>query len=143
MATADDCMVPARMDSLAEATAFVEAFCADRGVAPNDQLRLTLVVEELFTNTVRHGHGGGSDAPVRIALRADPLRVELAYEDSAPPFDPLDQVARSPIDETADVADRPVGQLGIALVVSLVERASYVREDGRNCLRLALRRQTS
>ena len=143
MATADACAVPARMDSLAEATAFVEAFCADRGVASNDQLRLRLVVEELFTNTVMHGHGGGSDAPVRIALRADPLRVELSYEDSAPAFDPLDHVARSPINLTDDVADRPVGQLGIALVVSLVEHASYLREDGRNCLRLALRRQPS
>jgi anti-sigma regulatory factor (Ser/Thr protein kinase) len=131
------------MDSLAEATAFVEAFCADRGIAPNDKLRLTLVVEELFTNTVMHGHGGDSDAPVRIVLRADPSRVELCYEDSAPPFDPLDHVARSPIEPPADVADRPVGQLGIALVVSLVESASYLREDGRNCLRLALRRQPS
>ena len=90
-----------------------------------------------------HGHGGGSDAPVRIALRADPLQVELSYEDSAPPFDPLDHVARSPIDPAADVADRPVGQLGIALVVSMAERASYVREDGCNRLRLALRRQPS
>jgi serine/threonine-protein kinase RsbW len=143
MATADSCAVPARMDSLAEATAFVEAFCADRGVAQNDTLRLALVVEELFTNTVMHGHGGGSDAPVRIALRADPLRIELSYEDSAPPFDPLDHVARSPIDPTADVADRPVGQLGVALVVSLVEHASYAHEDGRNRLRLALRRQSS
>lgn len=141
MAAADACVVPARMDALAEATAFVEVFCADRGVSPSDGLRLTLVVEELFTNTVKHGHGGGSDAPVRIGLRADPLRVELSYEDGAPRFDPLDHVARSPIDPAADVADRPVGQLGIALVVSMVERASYVHEDGRNRLRLALRRQ--
>jgi len=141
MAVADECALPARMDSLAEATTFVEAFCSARDVAQSDRLRLTLVVEELFTNTVLHGYRGGSDAPVRIGLRAEPLLVELSYEDSAPQFDPLDHVARSPIDPTLGVADRPVGQLGLALVVSMAERASYAREDGCNRLRLVLRRQ--
>ena len=141
MAIADACAFPARMESLAEATGFVEAFCGDRGVEPGDRLRLRLVVEELFTNTVIHGHAGGSDAPVRMSLRADPQRVELSYEDSAPPFDPLEHVARSPVDSTFEVADRPVGHLGIALVVSMVEHVSYVHEDGCNRLRLVLRRQ--
>ena len=143
MAAADVCTVRARMDCLAEAIAFVEAFCADRGVAGSDSLRLSLAVEELFTNTVTHGHGGDSDAPVRIALRVDPSQVELSYEDSAPPFDPLDHVARPPIDPAADVADRPIGQLGIALVVSMAERAGYVRADGCNRVQLVLRRQPS
>jgi serine/threonine-protein kinase RsbW len=141
MPVADACALPARMESLAEATGFVEAFCSERDVGQGDRLRLRLMVEELFTNTVIHGHGGGSDDPVRIGLRADPQRVELSYEDSAPPFDPLEYVARSPVDSTADVADRPVGQLGIALVVSMAERVSYVHEDGCNRLQLVLRRQ--
>jgi anti-sigma regulatory factor (Ser/Thr protein kinase) len=143
MAAADACTVLARMEGLPEAIAFVEAFCADRGVAGSDGLRLSLLVEELFTNTVTHGHGGDCDAPVRIGLRVDPTHVELSYEDSCPPFDPLDHVARSPIDPAADLADRPVGQLGLALVVSMAERAAYVRADGCNRVRLALRRQTS
>ena len=141
MATADDCTVLARMEGLAEAIAFVEEFCVGRGIAAGDGLRLSLMVEELFTNTVVHGHGGGSDASVRLALRADATHLELSYEDSAPPFDPLEYVARSPVDSTADVADRPVGQLGIALVVSMAERVSYVHEDGCNRLQLVLRRQ--
>ena len=141
MTAADACTVPARMDCLAEAIEFVEAFCADRGVAGSDGLRLSLVVEELFTNTVTHGHGGDSDAPVRIGLRVDATHVELSYEDSAPPFDPLDHAARSPVDPAADLADRPVGQLGLALVVSMAERAAYERADGCNRVRLALRRQ--
>ena len=139
----DDCSVAARMAGLADAIAFVDAFCADRGVAASDGLRLALVVEELFTNTVMHGHGGGSDAPVRFALRADASHLELRYEDSAPPFDPLDHLARSPIDPAASVVDRPIGQLGIALVVNMAERISYAREDGRNRIVLVLRRQAA
>ena len=143
MGTADDCSVVARMAGLAEAIAFVEAFCADRGVAASDALRLSLIVEELFTNTVVHGHGGGSDAPVRLSLRADASHVELSYEDSAPPFDPVAHAARSPIDPAAAVGDRPIGHLGLALVVDMAEQISYVRLDDRNRIVLALRRQAA
>ena len=140
MATADECLVRARLEALAEAIEFVEAFCVDRGVAASDGLRLSLVVEELFTNTVVHGHGGGSDAPVRLLLRVDRSHLELSYEDSAPPFDPVAHAARSPVDPAAAVADRPIGHLGLALVVDMAERISYVREDGCNRVLLALRR---
>jgi len=141
MAPADECLVLARLEGLAEAIAFVEAFCADRGVAASDGLRLSLVVEELFTNTVVHGHGGGSDAPVRLVLRADSSHLELSYEDSAPPFDPVAHAARSPVDPAAAVADRPIGHLGLALVVDMAERISYLRQDDRNRILLALRRE--
>lgn len=143
MAAADACTVPARMEGLAGAIEFVEAFCADRGVSESDALRLSLVLEELFTNTVVHGHGGGSDARVRLGLSADALRLELAYEDSAPPFDPLDYAAGSQIDPAAGLVDRPIGQLGIPLIVNMAERIGYVREDGCNRIRLALRRQAA
>jgi len=141
MTAPDDCTVVARMESLADAIAFVEAFCADRGVAANDGLRLSLVVEELFTNTVVHGHGGGSDVAVRLALRADASHVELSYEDRAPPFDPVAHATQAPVDPAAPLAERPVGQLGLALVVDMAERISYVREDGCNRVLLALRRR--
>ena len=143
MAAADACAVSARMERLAEAIEFVEAFCADRGVTESDGLRVSLVLEELFTNTVVHGHGGGSDAPVRVALRVDATLLELAYEDSAPAFDPLDHVARLPIDPAQPLVDRPIGQLGLPLIVAMAERISYAREDGCNRIRLALRRQGS
>ena len=78
-----------------------------------------------------------------LALRADASHLELSYEDSAPPFDPVAHVARSPVDPAAAVADRPIGQLGLALVVDMAERISYVRLDGRNRIVLALRRQAA
>jgi len=143
MATPDDCTVLARMEGLADAIAFIEAFCADRGVAASDGLRLSLVVEELFTNTVVHGHGGGSDAPVRLALRVDASHLELSYEDSAPPFDPVAHAAGSPVDPAAAIADRPIGHLGLALVVDMADRISYVRLDDCNRVLLALRRQAA
>ncbi|MEO7010478.1 MAG: ATP-binding protein, partial [Caldimonas sp.] len=114
------------MDCLPQAMAFIEAFCRGCGVTRNDGLRLALMVEELFTNTVMHGHGGNSDAPVRIGLRADPSQVELSYEDTAPPFDPRDHAAQSTSDLEAGLSDRPIGRIGITLVVNMAAHFSYV-----------------
>ena len=133
------CIVPARMDGLAHAIAFVETFCQEHVLAPDDGLRLSLVVEELFTNTVVHGHGGDCDEPVRIGLSASPSHIDLSYQDSAPPFDPLEHLARCPIDP--DLIDRPVGRVGIALVVGMAVRAGYARDNGSNRLNLTFQRQ--
>ena len=110
-------------------------------MASADGLRLSLVVEELFTNTVMHGHGGDSDAPVRVGLSVGTSTLDLTYEDTAPPFDPVDHVARSTNDLEADrISERPVGHVGIALVVNMAVRVSYLRKGGWNRLQVALLR---
>ena len=81
-------MFLARLDRLRALREFLESLCTEAGVAYDHCLRLNLVLEELFTNTVRHGHGGDSNAPVWITLSGDSGGVNLTYEDSAPPFNP-------------------------------------------------------
>ena len=128
------------MDSLPLALGFVEAFCEQHGVAPADALRLTLIVEELFTNTVVHGHGGDHESPVRIELGIGPAQMALRYEDSAPPFDPLQYLQQTHPDLDAHVDERRVGGLGLPLVAQMVERFDYAHVDGFNCLSLVLKR---
>jgi serine/threonine-protein kinase RsbW len=131
----------ASMQCLPEAAAFVEDFCDANAIAHGDALRLALIVEELFTNTVVHGHRGDSDAPVRMALSAVPSRLALLYEDAAPPFDPLARLERAAPDLDADLEHRPVGGLGITLVVRMAKSVRYSREDGFNRLHIVLQRE--
>jgi serine/threonine-protein kinase RsbW len=135
------CTISARMERLAEAIAFVESVCDANRVARADCLRVSLVVEELFTNTVTHGFRGGSDASVRVALRVDASELELSYEDAAAAFDPLTQIRRAEIELEGAAPERPIGRLGIALVVSMAARIGYAREGDWNRLRVALQRQ--
>ena len=126
------------MTMLAETAAFVEAFCTRHGVGRDNGLRLTLIVEELFTNTVVHGHGGDCDAPVDVTLSKHAGEVAVLYEDTAPAHDPT-AALRSPRPElTADVESRTIGGLGIHLMGQLVRRARYEYADGRNRLWLDL-----
>lgn len=128
----------ARHAEIARTAAFADAFCATHGIARAQALRLALILEELFTNTIRHGHGGDSTAPVRIALAPAADGIEIVYEDSAPPYDPLPQDADRRGNLALPVESRRVGGLGLALIVALVADARYRREGGRNRLWLRL-----
>ena len=89
----------ARLDEGPTLAAFLEAAVA--GMGDRISMRLRLVVEELFVNTVTHGHGGDSDAPVDITLLVAEDRVVLTYVDVAPPFDPFAEVQEPEIDTAA------------------------------------------
>jgi len=118
----------ARLDEGPTLATFVETALA--GMGARLSMRLRLVVEELFVNTVTHGHGGDSDAPVDISILLAGDRVVLTYVDVAPPFDPFAEV-RGP---AADVglADRPVGGLGVFLVTKFATRYEYARTGEAN-----------
>jgi serine/threonine-protein kinase RsbW len=131
----------ASMQCLPDAAAFIESFCRGQGISSNDTLRLTLVIEELFTNAVHHGHGGDSDAPIRLTLSAGPCEIGVLYEDTAPPFDPTARAVLSRAGLDAELEQRPVGGLGIALVAQMARSLDYIREGGLNRLRLVLPRQ--
>ena len=130
-------MFPARLRALPEMMAFTAEACGDAGLGRDACLRLALLLEELFTNTVVHGHGGGSDEPVAIAFDVGPGRISLAYEDSAPPHDPFAAMARP--GEATTVEDRLVGGLGVLLVASMATDVEYRRVGGRNRIALSIR----
>jgi anti-sigma regulatory factor (Ser/Thr protein kinase) len=129
---------PARMAMLAETAAFVEGFCVRHGVGRDDALRLTLIVEELFTNTVTHGFGGDSDALIGVHLTRAPDHVEVRYEDRAAPHDPVGRMRSSPASLDAPLEMRPVGGLGIHLVGQLSASVRYAYEHGMNRLWLVV-----
>jgi serine/threonine-protein kinase RsbW len=130
-------MFPASLEQLHALRAFVEAFCAQAGIGREACLRLNLLLEELFTNTVRHGHRRDSEAPIWISLAAgEDGRVTIDYEDTAPPFNPY---ARDSPDTTQEI-----GKLrgrGVLLLQRLAASGDYAYLYGRNRIRLALNPQ--
>ena len=127
---------PARMSEVPAVTAFTARACLAAGLARDACLRLTLLVEELFTNTVAHGHGQDSEAPVRLVFDVAPGRVGLLYEDTGRPHNPFAAIA--PPDGSAGVEERPVGGLGLVLIAALASEVQYRREDGKNRISLTV-----
>jgi serine/threonine-protein kinase RsbW len=127
-----DVNVPATTRGLQAALDALDTFCDGRNVNADVARRARVVVEELFTNTIKYGYGGECERPVRILGQAKgPLT--LVFEDDAPPFD---LTAWTP--PLQSPGERPVGQAGISMVIGLCAAVSYARvgESNRVTLRI-------
>ena len=131
-------MFHARLAELRRLGGFLEGFCAARGIERGHCLRLNLVLEELFVNTVRHGHRGDCDAPVWVSVASEPAAVRVTYEDTAPPFNPYARLPAKSPDTTLEM--NKIGGLGVLLTRELAATRDYAYLVGRNRIRLTLKR---
>jgi anti-sigma regulatory factor (Ser/Thr protein kinase) len=131
-------MFPARLTELRRLGGFLEGFCAVRDIEREHCLRLNLVLEELFVNTVKHGHRGDCDAPVWVSLAAEPAAVHVTYEDTAPAFNPYARLPAKAPDDTHEMSK--IGGLGVLLTRELAAKRDYAYLFGRNRIRLTLKR---
>lgn len=136
--TDQTCRVPAKTSFFEELRKFIDDFCRSWTVSAADRHKLTLIVEELFTNTVRHGHGGDNDAPVEISLALDADKIRLVYQDTAPRYDSVAAAMRTDIEST--INERRIGGLGMVLTFALADSAQYAYLENRNRLVITLPR---
>lgn len=121
---------PAKISNFNNIRSFIESFGQAAGMSRDSCHKLTLMVEELFVNTVRHGHAGDSDEPVDIAVSADDAGITLIYVDTAPKYDSLAAALRTNVETT--VGQQRIGGLGLALTFALAQSAQYAYLDGKN-----------
>jgi serine/threonine-protein kinase RsbW/sigma-B regulation protein RsbU (phosphoserine phosphatase) len=114
----------------------VEGFCAEHGLSQAVSFKVRLIVEELVLNLIDHAVGSVTN---RVNVRIDlaPGRVIVVLEDDAKPFDPRSAPA---FDKNRPLEERGDRGMGIHLVRTLAEDMEYQRIDGRNQLRVTVRR---
>lgn len=104
-------------DSRVAIVAFLEPF----GIVDRTMNRVEVVLEELLSNLIRHGHDVNS-IMVETGYRGG--SIDLVVEDDGDAFDPL---AKPDPDPFTSLAEAPLGGLGIALVRRLTCAARYDR----------------
>jgi anti-sigma regulatory factor (Ser/Thr protein kinase) len=116
---------------------FAEGFARRHALPGAERARLLIILEELFTNVVKHGYGSGAPpGNIEVALTFDGERLRIEFSDDGRPFDPL-SVALPNIDQPA--VKRQIGGLGLRFLRSLANDAQYSRYGDRN--RLVLTRK--
>ena len=109
----------------------VEEFCRGRGLKMETTLELRLVAEEVLTNFIKYAHPVTQEGEIALRLSASTESVRLEFRDEGAPFNPLD----APLpDLTSRPEERGTGGLGVLLVKSLVDDATYAREGSINIL---------
>lgn len=99
----------------------VAAFLEPLGVVARTMNRVEVVLEELLSNLIRHGHDISS---IMVAAGYRGGSIELVVEDDGAVFDPLGKPDPDPF---TSLAEAPLGGLGIALVRRLTCAARYDR----------------
>jgi anti-sigma regulatory factor (Ser/Thr protein kinase) len=132
--TAVSAEFPRDIGALGEVFAFLQAFVDGEQVDEKTAFCINLVVEELFTNMVRHNKGGGEQISVSIERLDDQLHLELVDTD-VDAFDPQ-TAAIPPVD--AGIEERRPGGLGIYLVKKMVDDLKYDYETDHRRMRVTV-----
>ncbi len=124
------------IDALAELFAFTSEVLVDE----LDALRPTVdfVLEELFTNVVKYGHGS---APVTVRIHAIGGGVEVTLEEPESAY--FDVTRAPPVDVDATIGEREPGGLGLHLVSKLVDSVAYTYDAASRCSRTTFRKTRS
>lgn len=121
------------MEDLARVWPWIQELAAAYAIPREMLFAVNLCVEEVLSNIVRHGYGGGSRLPITIdfAIRGRDSFV-FVIEDRAPAFDPLEFTPRELPLPSASIEDYEPGGQGIRLLRKFAGGLSYERLGGGN-----------
>ena len=122
------------IEAIGEVFAFLETFVDGQEIDEKTAFCINLVVEELFTNMVRHNEGGGDRITLSVERRNDRVHLELVDFD-VEPFDP--ETAEVP-KVNAGIEERRPGGLGIYLVKKMVDDLDYEYETESRQMRVSV-----
>ena len=117
--------VPRRIESLAALVEFVREFLQAERLSEELAFDIDLVLEELFTNLVRHGRGGGE---IEVELLRSPGEVRIQLR--AAELSPFDPTAAPRVNVNLPMDERRPGGLGIHFVRELCHIFRYEWTDG-------------
>ena len=125
--------LPATLDALEVIGKYVIEAADSAGLESKAAYGLRLAVDEIATNIVTHGYQeAGRTGDVAVSGTLTDAALTIVLEDSGIPFDPLQHVLPCDEDLSLPLEERPIGGLGIMLVVNGVDDFSYRYQDGRN-----------
>ncbi len=124
----------ARLDVTTKVTAFVDEQLEAFSCPLKMQMQIDVAVDEIFSNIARYAYPDGQgEAAVRVEFEPQTRTVSIIFTDGGIPYDPT---TNADPDVTLPAEDRAVGGLGIFLVKKLMDSVDYVRQDGKNILRI-------
>lgn len=124
-----DLRIASHPSSLRFARLLVEECCSQLEAETAATREIVQAVDEVVSNIIRHGYGGDTTQPIRIACRREGDAVEVQICDRGPEFDPFAQAVPPP-------EEMRRGGRGIFLVRSLMDGWTHSRDDGWNRIRL-------
>jgi len=129
-------VIDSRLSEIRRASELVDEFKARHGLADDDANAIHIVLDEVLSNSIRHGLGGAASHAIAVMLELSDGEITIEVEDDGVAYDPTQ--APAPV-LAGTLEERTEGGLGMTFVRGLTNAIEYQRIDGRN--RLVLRRR--
>ncbi len=96
-------------------------------------MNINLVLEEAVSNIIFYAFSDKESHNIDISVKMVNAKVTIEIEDEGIPFDPT---LRKEPDITLPIQERPIGGLGIFLILRMMDTVGYKRKNNKNILTL-------
>ena len=115
------------IEAAEEAEMWIASEAGALGLGANAEFAITLCLEELFLNAVKHG--SANRTTISVVVGSD--GVTVVFVDDGAPFDPTSAPARRINGRTEDFQ---IGGYGAGLIHKFSRSMSYCRSGSTNCV---------
>ena len=129
-------VIDSQLSEIRRAARLVDEFTAAHGLADEDANAIHVVLDEVLSNTIRHGLAGAPSHEIALTLDLSGGEIRIEVEDDGFAYDPTQ--APAPV-LSGTLAERTEGGLGMVFLRGLTNSIEYRRVGDRN--RLVLRRR--
>ena len=129
-------VMASQLSEIRRASALVDEFKARHGLADEDSDAIHIVLDEVLSNSIRHGIADAALHEIVVSLELADGEIVLQVDDNGVAYDPTEAPTPS---LAGTLEERNEGGLGVTFVRALTNAIEYQRLDGRN--RLVLRRR--
>ncbi|HJO95676.1 MAG TPA: ATP-binding protein [Victivallales bacterium] len=114
----------------------IRKYLVKLGLSNKSIYNITLIVEELITNTIRHGYADDKKHEIFVGIATSKDSIKITIKDDGEKFNVLEH---PPPELDIPLKDMKVGGLGIHLVKNLAKNINYKRKNNTNIITLKLK----
>jgi serine/threonine-protein kinase RsbW len=124
----------ASLDVLEEVRELITEIGMENGYGKKEIYKLTLAVDEIITNIIKHGYLEKSikNGTFGLIIQPEERQLIVCLEDNAVQYNPLDHVLPSEKDLNTPLEERPIGGLGVMIARQSVDEFRYEYTDNKN-----------
>lgn len=121
-----------KVEEMSALEPFMEEVNEEFDISPDVGFQLSLALDEAVANSVNYAYAEGTEGNVILEVQKEDGELVFRLIDEGVPFDPTEE--SHDVDTSLSAEERPIGGLGIFLIMQMMDSVVYQREGTQNIL---------
>lgn len=126
-------VIPNELSSVRKMSDWLDAIILEMDMPEEIVFKFDLCANEAVTNIISYAYPENGKHEIELSLWLESGVLSLEIEDDGIPFNPLD---RWPHVQPESLEKAEIGGLGIDLIRQFMDECHYVRQEGKNILKI-------